>query len=295
VGDEVDLAVELSGSGVPVWTVTDTAVVGVSGGSAGARVEARRPGSAEIVATLAGGASDRVSLTVDPRPGGYSTDAIDYFAEIAFGSEYGSSDPVVRRWRDRPRVRVNGSPTAQDRVILEGVMSEINALAPVAMVLTDSVPSVELHFAHPSTFADLLPSYVPGNVGFFSVWWDESQYIYRAVVLVSTELDQNARDHIIREEITQILGLMRDSFRYPESIFYQSWSLVSRYAAVDEDLIEMLYRAELPVGTPPDEAVRVLRKLTRVAPSAPAALLPASPPSPGARTRPGWATGSGGR
>jgi hypothetical protein len=199
---------------------------------------------------------------------------------------------VVRRWSIGPRLRVNGSPTARDRLTLNQVLEEINALTTtVDMALVDTLPSVEVHFAPQATFPGLLPNYVPGNVGFFSVWWDATQHIYRAVVLISSDIDQPARDHILREEVTQILGLMRDSFRYPDSIFYQNWTLVSEYAPVDEALIEMLYRPELPTGTPPAEAVRLLRTLTRTGPAAvdvPDEGTPSRARRPG---RPGMASG----
>jgi hypothetical protein len=269
VGDVLELSATVTGAHAPRWTTTDTSVANASATASGARVEARRTGIVDVVAKLDGGASDRLTVRVLARPGGYPAEAVDYFAAIEFGSEYGSSEPVVRRWGIGPTLRVNGSPTARDRLTLNQVLDEINALTTtVDVAQVDTMPSVEVHFAPQATFPGLLPSYVPGNVGFFTVWWDATQHIYRAVVLISSEIDQSARDHILREEVTQILGLMRDSFRYPESIFYQNWTLVTEYAPVDEAVIEMLYRPELPTGAPAEEAVRLLRTLTRTGPAA---------------------------
>jgi len=268
VGDLLDLEGVISGTGTPVWSSADTSVAEVSGALLSAVVEARRPGQAGIELRTED-SSDALVVTVLARDGGYPAASIDYFAEIGLGAEYGGASSLVRRWAVGPRVKVNGTPTPEDITTLETVVAEIDALTTtVDMEIVDSFPSVELHFARQSSFPEILPSYVPGNVGFFTVWWDASQAIVEAVVLLSTDIDQTARNHIIREEVTQILGLMRDSYRYPESIFQQSWTLVDRYAPIDEDLIEMLYRPEVPIASEPADAVRTLRRLTRDGPVA---------------------------
>ena len=50
-----------------------------------------------------------------------------------------------------------------------------------------------------------------------------------------------AQKHLLREELTQSLGLFNDSWKYPESIFYQGWSTVTEYSDMDKRLIDMLY------------------------------------------------------
>jgi hypothetical protein len=47
--------------------------------------------------------------------------------------------------------------------------------------------------------------------------------------------------HLLREELTQSLGLTNDAFDYRESIFYQKWTETTEYAPIDRKLIEMLY------------------------------------------------------
>lgn len=290
VGEILELQAVRTGQGAVTWASGDTAVAAVQGTASGASVEARRPGSVTVEARVDGGGRDEITVTVEARAGGYPAASIDYYGEIGFGAEYGTASRVVRRWAASPLVRLNGSPTAADLATLDLVMSEINALtSTVDMHQVESGASVEVYFEAQATFPQILPSYVPGNVGYFTVWWDASQAFTQAVVLISTDLEQNVRDHIIREEVTQILGLMRDSLRYPESIFYQNWSLVSAYAPVDEDVIEMLYREELPIGAEPAEAVRVLRRLTRPAPVAVAG--PSGDRAPGIRVGTGPARG----
>jgi hypothetical protein len=52
---------------------------------------------------------------------------------------------------------------------------------------------------------------------------------------------RDAQRHLLREELTQSLGLINDTYDYPESIFYQGWTETTEYAPIDRELIQMLY------------------------------------------------------
>ena len=54
-------------------------------------------------------------------------------------------------------------------------------------------------------------------------------------------LTMNERKHLLREELTQILGLCNDSYQFENSIFYQGWTDTTEYAEIDKELITMLY------------------------------------------------------
>lgn len=288
VGDTTRLTATVSEpSAALAWSSSHANVASVQGG----RVVGLRPGTARVTAS-AGGASDTVSVTVTPRPNGYAADEVDYFTEVALGFEYGNATRVVRRWNQPIRFRVYGAPDEADRAALARVVADINALThQVDLVEVYDTPLVEIHFAPVSDFPSILPSYVPGNVGYFSVWWDGTQHFSRAVVLIGTDQTRAARDHLLREEVTQILGLGRDSNRYPESIFYQPWSLVADYAPIDRALIEMLYRPEVTTGTGEEEVTAVLRRLTRGVVAAPEAVASRAGPYRAVTGEPGSASG----
>jgi len=285
VGDELRLTANaFSGTAALSWASRDTSVAEVTTGL----VEARRPGLVQIDVT-APGASGSIELRILPRDGGYAATEIDYFAEIAFGAEFGGPEPVVRRWAVGPTIRVNGSPTQGDRTTLEQVVAELNALMTTTQIsLVEGEAAVELHFAPSVEFPQILPSYVAGNVGFFWVWWDASQVFNRSVVLIATDVDAELRRHLIREEVTQMLGLMQDSFKFPESIFYQAFSRVTVYASVDRAIIEMLYGVHVTPGMDRLAAVRGLRRGTRMVASPSLA----APTMPELKGRPG--SGGGG-
>jgi len=241
VGDQAQLEAVLSNpsaTGAVSWSSSDTAVILVD--QLG-YLRAQRPGSASVSATL-NKAVASVPVIVAPRPGGYTADEIDYLQQIAFGFEFGTASAVIRKWTENPRIEVFGVPTVEDMVVLEGVVAELNLLMEEVQVdLVESDPTVEVHFAPVSDFPSILPSYVPGNLGYFYVSFDGSGSIRRSVVLLASEgVSQEGRSHLIREEVTQALGLAKDSGAYPNSIFYSSWTTTQQFDPIDEALVEML-------------------------------------------------------
>jgi hypothetical protein len=196
------------------------------------------------------------------RPQSYTTEQINYFMEVAMGAEFGSGNPTIRKWIGPVRVKVNGNPSAQDMQTLQAVLADLNRLTQgITIQLVQSNPNIEMHFAPEAQFASIEANYRPRNMGFFWTWWDGGR-INRAKILISTTgVTQQERSHLIREELTQSLGLMRDSSRYSDSIFYQGWTSVTRYSAMDEAIISMLYRPEIRPGMTQNQVMAALRSI----------------------------------
>ncbi|NJL11596.1 MAG: DUF2927 domain-containing protein [Microscillaceae bacterium] len=64
--------------------------------------------------------------------------------------------------------------------------------------------------------------------------------------------------HLLREELTQALGLVNDSWHCPQSIFYQGWTHTQSWAAIDRWLIRSLYHPKLKPGMTWTEVERFL-------------------------------------
>ena len=50
-----------------------------------------------------------------------------------------------------------------------------------------------------------------------------------------------AQRSILREELTQSLGLLNDSDMYTNSVFYEYGNTVTEYSELDKEIIQMLY------------------------------------------------------
>lgn len=191
----------------------------------------------------------------------YTLEEVEYFLEVGLGSEYNNSDRTLRKWEGEIRLGVFGLLTAADWTTIEEVIAELNHLIPeIELVLTNSNPNLEIYFVPPEQFYDYLPNAVPGNYGLFWTWW-ESDRITRAIVLISTVgITQQERNHLIREEITQSLGLMQDSQRYPDSIFYEGWTATTAYSEIDKAVISLLYKPEIRPGMTELEVREVIKQ-----------------------------------
>jgi len=177
-------------------------------------------------------------------------EAMDYFLEIALGSEWGNDSGTVRRWTQDLRIQVLGAPTQADLDTLVAVVSELNQLTngEVSLQFVRDNPNVQVYFVPERDFSRYEPNYVPRNMGFF---WTRSNGsgIYNARILISTtDINQTERSHLIREELTQSMGLMRDSYRYDDSIFQQRWTRVTEYSDIDRAVIQLLYRPDIRPG-----------------------------------------------
>jgi hypothetical protein len=68
------------------------------------------------------------------------------------------------------------------------------------------------------------------------------QEIQRSYIFINTaDTSPKRQKHIIREELTQSLGFINDSYDYPESIFYQEYSDNDFFSELDQRVIRLLY------------------------------------------------------
>jgi len=67
--------------------------------------------------------------------------------------------------------------------------------------------------------------------------------------------------HLLREELTQSLGLANDSQIYMGSIFQSIWTTTTKYALIDKDLIRLLYHSDMSVGLNENQVDGVLREI----------------------------------
>jgi hypothetical protein len=190
----------------------------------------------------------------------YSDEDLEYFFEIAFGAEYGSTTPILHKWASDIRIKINGLPTIDDTNTLNQVINELNSLmGGISLSIVSDNPNTEIYFTTMDQFPSIEPNYVPGNWGFIWTWWDSSDNINKARILISIDKpNQQERSHLIREELTQCIGLMKDSSRYQESIFYEGWTDTVSYAPIDSTIISLLYDSRLKSGMTQDQVKSAL-------------------------------------
>jgi hypothetical protein len=176
---------------------------------------------------------------------------IEYLLEVALGSEYGVGNYAVRKWATDLEVELIGQPTPEDLQTIREVIAALNELIgpEIRMRIVPVNGNVQMYFIPEADFYRYEPPGIVYYGGFFWNWWNFSGEICQARVVIATDrVNQKHRSHLIREELTQILGLMNDSMRYKDSIFYQQHSLTNKFSPIDRTVIKILYDKEILPG-----------------------------------------------
>jgi len=199
----------------------------------------------------------------------YDESVVEYFNEIALGFEFGSASEVTRKWKSSMKIFVGGTKTPDLMDELHRVVKEINALATdgfSASVVTDSLESnFYIFLGSGGDYAKKFPSVlnlVLSNWGLFNVYFDASNKIYGGIMYVDIDRANNIEEkHLLREELTQSLGLAKDSNRYADSIFHANWTSTTEYSNIDKDLVRLLYHPSMQIGLDRVQSAELLREI----------------------------------
>lgn len=273
-GDIGEILYEDSVDGVPWYYIrlTDKSERGwVQGDRLNARtIPAPEPGTTVFATTGDDTVSYNPAVNSPATPGvspfSISEAVESYFMEVAMSSEWGDSGGVVRKWTGPVRVGVLGNPTQDDMQTLRQVIGELNELITdeqVTISLDDRNPNVVMRFIPEAQFRSVEPNYRPRNLGFFWLQWNNRGLSNARILISTTGVNQRERSHLIREELTQVMGLMSDSYTHADSIFYQRWTDVNAYAPIDRDVIRLLYQPSITYGMSRREVAAEIAQLRR--------------------------------
>ena len=204
--------------------------------------------------------------TADYTP--YSHDAINYFSEVAFGAEFGKKQvqDFIVRWGSGMKVYITGG-TQSDIDEVRRVTGELAQLTGLSIefinqsISTAKVPNnaINIRYTTQDEFAEACGEERYGDVtqthgeqaGFFCNNWNpNNKIIIRAYVLIDdSEQPQSQRNHLLREELTQSLGIMKDSNSYTDSVFHDSYSSTpTEFSELDKQVIKILYDNRISAG-----------------------------------------------
>lgn len=173
----------------------------------------------------------------------HSPEVIKYFNEITLGSEFGEGRKNPYRWTTDVKIFVQGRKHGYLMEELNDVVSDLNSIIKTINIEVVSNPkdaNLFLFLGSRSQFLSAHPdiSNLPDCLGFFCTYYNEAKTF---VDLDGTSGRTEFQRHILREEITQSLGLFNDSETYDNSIFYDGYNGVTEYSQIDREIIDMLY------------------------------------------------------
>jgi hypothetical protein len=209
-----------------------------------------------------------IVLSTDPILTAHQRDVISYFKEIALGFEYGSASGITRKWKTPMTIFVQGSPSPSLELELDRVIMELNSLFSDGFTIsrTDHKDSSNfvMFFGSRTEFVSKYPAdseTVKTSSGIFRIFWNKTNFISRGYAFIHTAVSEQEQRHAIREELTQALGLGKDSPMYAESIFQAKWTIPTEYCEIDREVIRCLYHPLMKVGLTGEAVEQVLTEI----------------------------------
>ena len=198
-------------------------------------------------------------------------EAISYFKEVALGFDSNQSPNVTRKWFTDMKIYIDGSPVDTVLAKVVSIITEINQLTSdgfqIEIVADSASSNCYLFFGNEDDFFALFPetrSNTSFDLAFFSVRWNNNEINDAKIFINNEDSTLEQRFSVLREEITQVTGLTRDSPLYPNSIFYDiptDAGYAQEYSALDRELIKLLYHPLMEVGLDENEVDCTLRQI----------------------------------
>ncbi len=176
----------------------------------------------------------------------YTAEQIDYFLEIAIGTQYGKKDARLHKWKYDINIEVIGQTTPEDILTLERIINELNAiLEGIQIHRVKNNPNTRIYFAPKSEFSSIEPHYQPPSTAFYWSRWNQTS-IYESTILIASDgISQQQRDHHICAMLARNIGLAKRSERDSSSIFYKGSLTSTEFSEIDRTLVKLLYQPEI--------------------------------------------------
>lgn len=181
---------------------------------------------------------------------------IDLFINISLGSEFGDGLKLTKKWKKTMKVFFNKKENEILNIEVNSIVNEINSLITdgFKIVIVEDIKdsNMVLYFGEKEEFAFkfAIPiSNLLDNSGFVSININNKREIQNGVVFIdSKRTTLNDQKHLLREELTQGLGLLNDILYHKESIFYHEHNPVINYSNYDKEIIRLLYHPKIIPG-----------------------------------------------
>lgn len=200
----------------------------------------------------------------------YSSKTKEYFLTIALGAEYGDKTQNIKKWVEGINILIQGESPKYLIYELNEIIKELNELnnnIKIKTTVYKKKANFILFFGSGIDYVREIEksalSYIDDNWGLFWCYWNENFELYRASVCIDiTKITgKDIGRHLLREELTQALGLMNDSPLYEDSIFYEGQTATTEYSQIDRDIIKILYNEKIKPGMMRDEVIKVLKDI----------------------------------
>ncbi len=205
----------------------------------------------------------------ETEPDKYDQATVKYLFEIGLCPEFGECNPpMIKKWISSVRVQLHGRYTNSDEQELNSIISELSNLTGLNISKVNNNANINIYIVKQSEFQKYIPQYkgIERQQGLFYVSISSNGVIDSATICIEDQLAQNLKHHLLREELTQTMGLLADSYKYPGSVFQQNPNYIpTEYAGIDKAVIRLLYDDKIQPGMTQQEVSQIIKAPVSVA------------------------------
>ena len=185
-------------------------------------------------------------------------EVVKYFLEIGLCPEFGKCPvPMVKKWTSDIRIQLHGNYTESDEQELETITSELSELTGLSITIVNSNANINIYFVSQTLFKKYIPEYkgtAEQDGLFVSRNHPGDSVLYSSTICIRQDANHQLRNHLLREELTQAMGIPADSRVYKDSIFQQDpFYQTTEYSAMDKEVIKLLYDKKMRPGMTKNE------------------------------------------
>ncbi len=195
-------------------------------------------------------------------------DIIMYFDEVCLQSEYatGAGDArLIQKWTEPVYYHITGNPTDEDLTVIEDMANQLNRIDgfPGFYPSDESQSSLEISFCLSYELINRLgENFTENEFGGATYWYnDADNIITNGIICCRSDIDQQTRNSVIKEEIYNILGPSQDTQLRTDSIIYQHSDENLNLSQTDFVILQILYHPEIECGMNYEQCAAVIHKL----------------------------------
>lgn len=193
----------------------------------------------------------------------------EYFKEVALTMEYTEGEgnfSLIQKWRAPLIYRIDGAPTDQDLLVLEGLFEQLNEIEGFPGIIPAKEGDAEnltLSFLSPDAFREGFSEVIHGEEAFGAAqfwFYNDTNEIHTARIGYRTDIDQETRNSVLIEEVVNILGIS-DTVLREDSITYQYSDANATLSDTDLLILRLLYHKKMECGMNQEQAAAIIKEL----------------------------------
>ena len=201
---------------------------------------------------------------------------VDYFNEVALNAEYDVSPNRITKWTEPMKVFIFKEEELNYEVsVIKNTIEKINILVQdeFHIELTDDPEKCNavIFLTEREKLEPLIPTlfekFNTEVAGAAEILFDlETFQIIDAKIFIDILQPKESIETTILEEITQSIGLMNDSEKYSDSVFYENKvdSIITvEYSKMDIEIIKILYHPKMKPGLDYNKAEKAIKQILK--------------------------------